>query len=187
MIVLVNGASSSGKTSLCRELQQRWPSPLVYCSIDQVIANLPFAYTGQGTHAQLGFGVQGSEIQVGEHGYAVNLAEVVRIQHLHEQNYDIVVDYVMLDERLFAAFVEGLREYPLYFVGLFCAPEQLAERNINRDDRIAGLSLAQQQSVHFCRASYDLELSSSDHTAAELADLVLAGLSAVPATTGIKL
>ena len=57
MIVFLNGASSSGKTSLARALQANWSEPLLYWSLDMVIAQLPFAYTGKGAHAQEGFEV----------------------------------------------------------------------------------------------------------------------------------
>ncbi|MEM9624516.1 MAG: hypothetical protein AAF993_22945, partial [Pseudomonadota bacterium] len=57
MIFFINGASCTGKTSLARALQDQWlgPSPLLYWSLDRIISQLPFQFTGAGLQAVKGF------------------------------------------------------------------------------------------------------------------------------------
>ncbi|MBQ4193798.1 MAG: hypothetical protein II650_06035, partial [Clostridia bacterium] len=45
MILILNGPSSSGKTTLSRNLQKLWPRPLYYLSYDAVDAHMaPFRH-----------------------------------------------------------------------------------------------------------------------------------------------
>ncbi len=54
-IVILNGTSSSGKTTLVRAMQAVWDGPLLHVGLDHVISMLPFAYTGDGQHAAVGY------------------------------------------------------------------------------------------------------------------------------------
>ena len=176
MIILVNGASSSGKTSLARALQDLWEGPLIYNSLDQVISTLPFSYTGKGEHANLGFPIIGSEVLVGQHGYTLNKAFCEHILRLDASGFDVVVDYIMLDQQIFEAFEVLFRSCRVFFVGLDCDARELAKRNNDRPDRITGLSKAQQSKIHFCRNRYDITLDSATIGPEELASLLFAAI-----------
>ena len=173
MIVLLNGASSSGKTSLARALQTAWNGPLLYWSLDQVISQLPFSYGIGGENSAKGFELIESEIFARDHGYGLNKLSAQYIETLALSGYDIVVDYVLLDEHILQPFIDHLRDFSLCFVGITCDEHILAKRNIAREDRAPGLSLMQQSKIHFCRSLYDLELDSSRMTSEDLTLRVL--------------
>ena len=174
MIILLNGASSSGKTTLGRALQDLWAGPLIYLSLDGVISQLPFRYTGAGSHSSEGFRVAGAEAQVGDHGYRLNKLYADYAVSLCDSGYDVVIDYVFLDAQLLEPFKKGLAAHDVYFIGVKCNEDTIGQRNDARHDRVSGLSISQQSTVHFCEHLYDMELDSSRIKAEDLARRVLA-------------
>jgi chloramphenicol 3-O phosphotransferase len=162
MIILINGASSSGKTSVARALQSQWDGPLLYWSLDKVISQLPVSYTGNGGNSSEGFEILGSEIFARKHGRALNNLSAAYVASLATAGYDVVVDYIFLNEEILSPFTTELRDHALCFVGITCNQDIINARNIARNDRITGLSVSQQSSVHFCEAFYDLKIDSSE-------------------------
>jgi chloramphenicol 3-O phosphotransferase len=193
VIILLNGPSSSGKTTLARALQEVWAAPLAYLSLDSVIGQLPFKFTGFGAHAEAGFALcRGADttgeltwFRPGAHGYQLNALAARSVSSMAAAGFDVVVDYVFVDQQMLQPFVEALTDVPVLFVGLVCRTETLTARNEQRTDRAAGLSRAQLSDVHFCRRLYDLEVDSSRHPAAEMANQILNHLQAGNVSAGI--
>lgn len=189
MIIFINGASSSGKTSLARQLQAGWDAPLVYWSLDAVISQLPFHYTGAGSKAEQGFPLRKvdgvAEIGVGSIGRQMNQLSARYLKSVSMQEIDIVADFVLLDPDMLAPYVDELADQSVCFVGLDCSPGELERRNRQRPDRATGLSVRQQEKVHFCRAAYDLQLNSTRCDTHTLAAMVRAHLDDHPPKLGI--
>jgi len=177
MIVLINGASSSGKTSLARALQAIWnPAdrrPLLYWSLDRVISQLPFSYTAGGKDADNGFVVEGDTILPKHHGYALNEQSAKYVGGLATDGYDVVVDYIVFDPDFLKPLEQHWQTIATCFVGLFCEATELDRRNRQRPDRLNGMSVEQQQNIHFCRNRYDLELDSTTSPPTQLATALL--------------
>lgn len=189
MIIFINGASSSGKTSLARALQEQWSGPLTYWSLDSVISQLPYRYTGSGADANEGFPLTATpdgahEIGVGVTGLKLNQLSAQYLQSLAASGFDIVADFVLLNEAVLAPYQAALAQIPLLFVGLYCDPAALYQRNQQRADRAAGLSQRQQETVHFCAAQYDLRLDSTVHSSSELCAALTSHLTATRVTPG---
>lgn len=185
MIIVINGASSSGKTSLARALQDAWEGPLLYWSLDHVISQLPFAYTGEGEHSAEGFELLNSEIVARQHGYILNELSAGYVGQVGRLGYDLVVDYVFLDETMLRPFAESLREIEICFVGVDCREDIISKRNEARKDRAKGISKMQRQNVHFCRTLYDIELDSTHSLPAVLAEKILEYLDSNPPGKGL--
>jgi len=153
-----------------------------------VISQLPFHYTGKGLDAVDGFPLRvvegGHEVGIGSIGLRLNRLSAQYIRAVAAQGIDVVVDFVLLSEEVLTPYVEELANQSLIFVGVDCDPIELARRNSNRRDRASGLSVLQQQSIHFCRARYDLELDSTDCEAKEMAKAVMSHLSRNSPTYG---
>ena len=191
MIVFLNGASSSGKTSLARELQAVWNGPLLYWGIDTVMSQLPFRYTGEGADAEAGFPLRaaqdgGWEVGYGEYGLTLNELSADYLAALARRNLDVVADFVLLDQKMLEPYRVALAEVPVLFVGLYCDAGSLSERNRSRQDRVTGLSVNQQAQIHFCEETYDLQLNSTNHTPRELAASIVSHLQHVPPTPGFS-
>lgn len=109
----------------------------------------------------------------GDHGMALNALSANYVCNLADAGYDLVVDYLFLNEEFLLPFRDSLRNHQLCFVGLNCDENLLAKRNLDRRDRVSRLALAQQSSIHFCRQYYDLSLDSSRDSSEELVSKLL--------------
>jgi len=58
-IIVLNGTSSSGKTTLVRAMQSAWPRPLLHIGLDHFINMLPFAYTASESAPPMGINSSG--------------------------------------------------------------------------------------------------------------------------------
>lgn len=193
MIIFLNGASSSGKTTLVRALQSKWDSPLIYLSVDTVISQLPFQYTDTGSKADSGFPLSQSHdngklntiIGIGEHGLRLNNLAASNARLTAESGYDLVIDYVLLSKEMLEPFRKELAQLEVYFIGVMCEEGELERRNEDRTDRPSGLSCAQQKSIHFCNDLYDFVIDSAKDSAEVLALSILQRLKQDKITIGI--
>jgi chloramphenicol 3-O phosphotransferase len=189
IVIFLNGASSSGKTSIARELQARWETPLLLFGIDDVISMMPFKYTGDGPEAHNGFFLEVSPDSIGfdpgPDGYKLNDLSAGFVADLANESFDVVLDYV-LEEGFLEAFMRRLSKTRVLFCGVFCDIKELEIREAVRGDRVAGLARRQANSVHFCRGLYDLELDSSSTPAAELAMKIIEHLDVSAASLGFN-
>ena len=55
MIIIINGCPSVGKTSLIKEIQNQYPTPLLNMGIDRFWGAIPNQYKEYGSHAQQGY------------------------------------------------------------------------------------------------------------------------------------
>lgn len=197
VIVFINGASCTGKTSLARALQTQWSkwlpfyqSPLLYWGLDSVISQLPFALTGDADTADEGFPLSVREgrstIGVGPLALRLSAHSAKYVRQLSRSGLDVVVDYVLLNKAMLADLRDELADVPVLFVGLFCDADILSARNEQRADRAPGLALTQQEAVHFCRDLYALELNSSHQDSDVLATQIIEHLSEQSVETGFN-
>lgn len=188
VVVFLNGASSSGKTSLARALQLKWKTPLLRFGIDDVISQMPFKYTGDEAEAEKGFLVRSksaaTEFVPGSWGCRLNEFAAGYVGEIAGSEFDIVVDYV-LTEALLAPFVTALSSHKVLFCGVFCAASELAAREKRRGDRAPGLAERQSQMVHFCREHYDLELDTTHSISDVLAEQLLDYLATTELQPGL--
>jgi len=139
-----------------------------------VISQLPFRYTGEGADATDGFPLLantggGYKVGYGDYGRLLNQSSADYLAMLASRNFDVVADFVLLDEVLFEPYLSALADIPVLFVGLYCNADTLSERNENRKDRAVGLSVNQQEKIHFCEKYYDIKLDSTNHSSGDLA------------------
>ncbi|HEY9219463.1 MAG TPA: hypothetical protein VIO94_15560, partial [Phenylobacterium sp.] len=185
----LNGASSSGKTSLTRTLQALWPRALAVVGIDMLITMLPPAYTGFGEHAAQGYPFT---VETDDEGRSVTRASTGPLGRILERRLgefvaglaadglDVVVDHVVTDETAFFDAVGTLDPSTAYLIGLRCDLPTLALREKARGDRALNLALDQHQRVHAGPWRYDLELDSTSSSSADLAKAVIAFVAAKP-------
>jgi chloramphenicol 3-O phosphotransferase len=163
MIVLLNGTSSAGKTSLPKALQRRLRTPALSVGIDTVVFALPgrwlnppgwhevFRYTGSGDALEITAGPLGDRLVAGLHRTVAALAG---------QGFDVLVDHVLLDASWVADAWAALAGFPLLSVGVRCPLEAVVRREAARGDRTLGQARAQFHSVH-AYAAYDVEVDTS--------------------------
>jgi chloramphenicol 3-O phosphotransferase len=157
-VIVLNGGSSSGKTGIARCLQAILPQPWLSLSVDDLVAALPPSLTDSGSG--IAFGQQG-EVVIGGGFREIEVAWMAGVAAMARAGARIIFDDVFLggsasQERVRA----GLKGLEVLWVGVRCAPEIAARREITRGDRAAGMAASQADMVHQ-GVVYDIEIDTS--------------------------
>jgi chloramphenicol 3-O phosphotransferase len=145
-VIVVNGGSSSGKTSLARCLQELLPGMWLRWSIDDLVEALPASRADEEsviTFTSDGGVALGSDFQRAETAWTAGLAAMARA------GTGVIVDDVFLSgsnsqDRLRA----GLAGLQVLWVGVHCDPDVAAARETRRGNRAAGMAASQSKVVH---------------------------------------
>lgn len=179
MVIILNGASSSGKSSIAKALQAALRDHYLHIGIDTFIGMMPNkANTLDQSHVPAdGFywraenGVQ--KIKSGEFGKQVNAVYHSTVRHLAQCGLNVIVDDVMDGAREQVLWRESLVGIEHVFVAVECAIEMLEQRESTRCDRMLGSASEQASRVHD-GVEYDFEVesttSSSDLCAHQIKD-----------------
>ncbi|GAA1552306.1 chloramphenicol phosphotransferase CPT [Kribbella lupini] len=170
-VIVLNGGSSSGKSRLARELQKVLPGAWLSLSVDDLVDAMPPALVDGGDG--IGFGDQG-EVSVGDDFRALETAWMAGIAAMVRAGAQVVLDDVFLSGARSQARVrtqlEGLN---VLWVGVRCAPEIAAARELARGDRTPGMAELQAEVVHE-GVHYDLEVDTGTTESPECARAVAA-------------
>lgn len=187
-IILLNGTSSSGKTTLVRALQAALPDPWLEIGIDRFVFALPKRYLDQplwsevfryvpapargGGAFTIETGPLGQRLVAGMHRTVAALASV---------GLDVIVDHVLLERAWLDECRERWAPFPLLVVGVRCPLEVVVAREASRRDRTIGQAAAQFAVVHRW-GGYDLEVDTSELTPEAAAERIVAKLASAGMT-----
>ncbi|MFF3948618.1 chloramphenicol phosphotransferase CPT [Streptomyces sp. NPDC001902] len=178
-VIVLNGGSSSGKSGIARCLQAvLLPDPWLTFGTDTLVDGLPAGLRGSGAGAGIGFGADGS-VSVGDAFRALDDAWTAGIAAMARAGARVVVDEVFLggpaSQDRWRRALDGLE---VLWVGVRCAPEVAAGREIARGDRVPGMAAAQAEAVHR-GVVYDIEVDTTRMESMECARAVAAHVSPV--------
>lgn len=160
-IVLLNGTSSAGKSTIARALQEMMEEPYLHSGIDHFLRNFPQRLVMAGEGWQVTFAedrFMGIEIlPLGYHLLAGMYRAMVAIA---EAGIDVIVDDVIYDERVLETAVSILHNHNALFVGIHCPLAVAEQREIDRGDRSLGGAQLFYDKVHR-HGIYDLVVDSS--------------------------
>ncbi|RJF73839.1 chloramphenicol phosphotransferase [Deinococcus cavernae] len=172
-MIVLNGASSSGKSTLGRALQDRLPGTWLLYGVDDLVRALPPRLTSPE-------GIEFSEdgqVRVGPAFRAAEKAWMQGVAHTARCGVNVIIDDVFLGgPAAQARWQEALLDLRVLCVGVHCQPEVGEAREQARGDRVTGMHRQQAQIVHQ-GVQYDLEVDSAASTPAALAQLVVARLN----------
>jgi chloramphenicol 3-O phosphotransferase len=170
-VVMLNGASSAGKSSLARALQELIPEPWLTFGIDTLITAMPFKLTG--APEGLVFHDDG-RIDVGPTFAALEADWRRAIGAMARGGMKIIVDEVMLrggaDQISWRAALKGLS---VLWVGVRCDVSVATAREKARGDRVVGMSATQAELAH-AGIVYDIEVDTTQTPAGDCARSILA-------------
>ena len=148
-IILLNGASSSGKTVLARALQDRIETPFWHLSIDHFRDSgvLPMARIAR---RDFRWSDLRGRFFAGFHATLAACAEA---------GNDLIVEHILEDGGWCETLIELLKPFNVYFIGVHCSLEELTRREVARGDRLLGSAVRDFHSVHIGRC-YDIEVQS---------------------------
>lgn len=155
-IIFLNGASSSGKTSILNELQDLLTEPFLNAGIDKFIWMLPDRYLER----PLWDDVLGLADHAGLAGHTLFTGMHRAIAALAWSGNNVLADHVLVEESWLRDCAELFAGLPAYLIGLRCPLDVLEEREKLRKDRTLGQARRQYELVH-AHGLYDLEVDTS--------------------------
>lgn len=170
-VVLLNGVSSSGKSTIARQLLAEFQSPWFHMGVDM-------------------FGAMRAEEQTHELD-ADALCEVLRrtragfhraVAGMALAGNDIVMDHVLSEPWRLADLLTVMDGIDVVFVGVHCSNADLERREAARGDRTVGTSADQLERVH-AHAIYDVEVDTSTDAVDACSARIRAYLSRRPPST----
>jgi chloramphenicol 3-O phosphotransferase len=168
-MIVLNGGSSSGKSSIARALQELLPGTWLTFSVDTFIEALP----GRGDSPRSGISFADDGTVLLSDGYTrLENAWYSGLRSMAGAGADIILDEVLLSggagqRRLESAF--GAET--LIWVGVRCDPDVAAAREATRDDRVSGMARQQASCVHV-GVAYDLEVDSTFRSPQDCAGVI---------------
>jgi chloramphenicol 3-O phosphotransferase len=187
VIILLNGTSSAGKTSIARELQKRFSEPYLHTGIDHFFRMFPPSYLGMAAPADQGFlwlppragSDEGVAITVGPVGQRMIAGYHRAVAALAEVGNNLIVDEVLLDPAWLRDWVAVLAPFSVLFVGVRCPLSVVEQRERERGDRTVGQARGHFNVVH-SHGEYDLEVDTSLDDAVTCTTRIIDAISASP-------
>jgi chloramphenicol 3-O-phosphotransferase/GNAT superfamily N-acetyltransferase len=167
-IILLNGTSSSGKTTLLEALQKSLDEPFLNAGIDKFIWMLPERYLDR----PLWDDVLGRATDAGEMGQRLFSGMHRAIATLSRAGLNVVADHVLVEPAWVDECAALFANLPAYLIGVRCPLDVLEQRERDRKDRTLGQARAQFERVHAFVKAYDLEVDTSLLSPAECARLI---------------
>ena len=153
-IVLLNGASSSGKSSLARELLEVFDEPWFHMPVD--------AFNAMRAHKDLPRLELDAILMRTRQGYHRAVAGMTRAGN------SVVADHVLSEPWRLADILEQWGGLDVTTVGVHCSLDELNRRESARGDRELGAAECQLYVVH-AGVQYDCEIDTSQRSAQECA------------------
>ena len=168
-VIVLNGTSSAGKTSIGRCLQSMLSTPWLLLGIDDLTRAVPDKGMDDGTLLHV---TETGQVEVGSGWRSLESSWYRGIATIAASGTGVILDEVFLDggagqDRLRAA-LSGLG---VLWVGVTCDPDTARAREALRPDRVAGQADSQVSVVHE-GVEYDLVVDTSSSTAESCAATV---------------
>ncbi len=180
-IIILNGTSSSGKTSILKALQDSFEEPYLEVGIDKFIWMLPNRYLER----PLWDDVLGLANQAGDIGHQLVIGMHQSIETLSKSGINVIADHVLVEESWWLDCIQRLRNLPAYLIGVRCPLTVLEEREKSRLNRTLGQARLQFDIVHG-KGIYDLEVDTSTHSAEECAMLIKERVNSIKPPSALK-
>jgi len=174
-ILILNGTSSSGKTSIVRALQELLDAPYLDAGIDKFLWMLPKRYLNEPLwHEVFEYiwhkddGTAKPEIMAGPLGHQLMSGMHHAIAVLARAGNNVIADHVLVEKRWLQECADLFSDFQAWFVGIRCPLEVLERRERERSDRTLGQARAQFHLVH-AHGLYDVEVDTSVYDPKECA------------------
>lgn len=188
-IILLNGTSSSGKSSLAKTLQNLiLKEPYIHTGIDPFFDMLPKDYIHFGPHSKEGIGlVKESDFRGPVHnivngplGMQFYRSIVHATKVMADNGHNLIVDEVLFEDEILKEYIVQLQEHTVYLVGVLCRLEVLEDREFLRSNRARFLARPQLKRVHGPTRIYDLLVDTTTGTITNTAQQIANYITANP-------
>lgn len=167
-IILLNGASSSGKSSIGRALLPLLPDPWFLVPVDAVGAMRSTVHTRVLDDTEVGEMLR--RTRLGYHRAVAALASA---------GNDVIMDYPLSEQWRMEDLLETLEGYDVTLVEVRCSQKELDRRERSRGDRPIGL--ARSQTTVYAHGEFDIAVDTTSTGPDACASAITDALGAVPA------
>lgn len=168
-IIFLNGASSSGKTTLGRALQKKLDEPYLYFSSDQLVeANVLPAIDRSAREGAWAWSVVRPRFFDGFHRCIGALADA---------GNSLIVEHVLEYLGWFEDCLTLLAAHDVFFVGVHCTLEEIERRERERRNRSIGEGRSHLDDGVHAWSPYDFEIDTSDGNTLRHVTLLIDALS----------
>jgi chloramphenicol 3-O phosphotransferase len=181
-IILLNGTTSSGKSSILAELQQTLDGPFLDAGIDKFIWMLPARYLNE---RELWDTVLGHAAYAGPLGLQLFSGMHHAIAALAWAGNHILADHVLVEPAWVDECARLFHDLPAYLIGVRCPLAVVEQRERERGDRTLGQARKQFERAH-AHGLYDFEIDTSLATPAACAAQIRAYLATGPQPSAFR-
>lgn len=180
-LILLNGTSSAGKSSIVKCLQEKLQSPYLDMGLDKFLYMLPNHYFKQPLWNE----VMGQSNQAGDLGNRLISGMHHSMRSMMNRGNFVLADHVLIEKNWVVELADLFHDQPAYFIGIHCPLEVVEKREIDRKDRTLGSARLQFPVVHKY-AHYDLSIDSSVLSPEQSADKIIEFISSGVKPVGFK-
>lgn len=187
-VIILNGTSSAGKTTLAMALQRVLDPPPLVLGIDFFLAMLPpIGHLGMlaeqrtnenaaGDNAPMRWifpdeAERGVAIEFGETGQRLVCGMHRSVAALARAGNDVIFEHVLLESAWRDDLVAALDGLNVTFVGVRCSLEVVEERERQRGHRVIGQARGHFDIVH-AHGTYDVEVDTSELSPEDAAKVI---------------
>jgi chloramphenicol 3-O phosphotransferase len=160
-IILLNGPSSSGKSSLSKALKElvlnETGKQYEVISIDDFMKTDP------------------NETIYEDDVYEISGEMCDSIRELISKDIGVIIDHVITSERIYEQLIDSVKGYEFYTVHITCPIEVLRQREQERGDRCRGSAEASLTYL-FPKEGYDITVDTGSYASSECAGQIFDGI-----------
>lgn len=186
-IILLNGTSSAGKSTIAKQLQEILPQPYLHTGIDHFLGAAPWSrlmvYGDSTVQTEAAGWIlpfrDGALVdvpQLGPVAYQWLDGMYASFATLASAGINLIVDDVIYDPQVLRLAVTRLADLPVLFVGLHCPVEEAMRREQVRGDRAPGGAAIFHGLVHR-HGCYDLEIDTAQASPTECVEQICMALA----------
>lgn len=172
-LILLNGTSSAGKTSIVKCLQQKLQKPYLDMGLDKFLYMLPDQYMKQPLWKEVW-----DHTSAGELGHRLMSGMHHSIRTMINSGNLVIADHVLIEKKWVSELAELFYDQPAYFIGVHCPLEVVIQREAERKDRTLGSAEVQFPIVHqWCEYDFsvDSSLMNPDQSAEVIIEFLMSG------------
>lgn len=151
-IILVNGTSSAGKSTLCKHLRDALEEPFWYTASDQFI-DVGMAPSRKEKGGRFDWGKLRPKFFDGFHRVLPAFASA---------GNNLIVEHIIESQAWMNKLVIALHNFDVFFVGVHCPLEVIEKRELERGNRFIGEAKYHMKTHAYCK--YDFEVDCQDDT-----------------------
>jgi chloramphenicol 3-O phosphotransferase len=163
-IIILNGVSSAGKTTLAKILQERLSQPFFHMDVDVFCLMAPdlSRYYNVGDYSL-------------QHDFVLNMPDIAKL--FSDREFNLVISVVFLkDYGFLEKCVMLLHSYPVLLVHVTCPVDELRRREKERGDRQIGSTESMLPTL-IPKDTYDIVVDTYNYSLEECADKIIEKLN----------